>query len=67
MWSIVTAPRIRKGSIHPWKNLALIAEIERSDVGRVERDGNNVALLALLKLAGALDISAAELMTVAKL
>lgn len=44
------------------EKLALLAEVDRSYVGRVERGDNNVALLTLSRLAGALDISLAELM-----
>jgi transcriptional regulator with XRE-family HTH domain len=57
--------RIRQGISQ--EKLALIAEIDRSYVGRVERDDNNVTILALLKLAGALDISLAQLMQEAEL
>lgn len=49
------------------EKLALIAEIDRSYVGRVERGDNNVALLTLLKLAHALDISLMDLMKEANL
>lgn len=44
------------------EKLALLAEVDRSYVGRVERGDNNVALLTLSRLAGALGISLAELM-----
>jgi transcriptional regulator with XRE-family HTH domain len=49
------------------ENLALLAELDRSYVGRVERGDNNVALLTLVKLAKALEMSVAKLMTRAKL
>jgi hypothetical protein len=39
-----------------------LAEVDRSYVGRVERGDNNVAVLTLAKLAGALDLSMAKLM-----
>ncbi len=39
-----------------------MAEVERSYVGRVERGDNNVALMTLVRLAGALDITVAKLM-----
>lgn len=42
--------------------LALIAELDRSYVGRVERGDNNAAVLTLSRLAVALDISVAKLM-----
>lgn len=44
------------------ERLALLAEVDRSYVGRVERGDNNVAILTLSRLAGALGISLAELM-----
>ena len=44
------------------EKLALLAEVDRSYVGRVERGDNNVAILTLSRLAGALGISLAELM-----
>lgn len=47
--------------------LSLAAEVDVSYVGRVERGDNNVALLNLLKLAGALGISASELLAKANL
>jgi transcriptional regulator with XRE-family HTH domain len=37
--------------VFPQEKLALIAEIERSHVGRVERGDNNVTVLVLVKLA----------------
>jgi transcriptional regulator with XRE-family HTH domain len=42
--------------------LALLAEVDRSYVGRVERGDNNVAVLTLIRLVTALDISVATLM-----
>lgn len=44
------------------EKLALLAEVDRSYVGRVERGDNNVAVLTLVRLAHALDISIAQLM-----
>jgi transcriptional regulator with XRE-family HTH domain len=49
------------------ENLALLAEVDRSYVGRVERGDNNAAILTLSKLAKALGISVAKLMQKAKL
>ena len=49
------------------EKLALLAEVDRSYVGRVERGDNNVAVLTLARLAGALDISISELMQEANL
>lgn len=49
------------------ENLALLAEVDRSYVGRVERGDNNVAILTLAMLAKALGVSVAKLMQKAKL
>ncbi|MCX7167873.1 MAG: helix-turn-helix transcriptional regulator [Rhodocyclales bacterium] len=49
------------------ENLALLAEVDRTHVGRVERGDNNVAILTLKKLADALEVSLAQLMKKAKL
>ena len=44
------------------EELADLAEVDRSHVGRVERGDNNVAVLTLARLADALDITVAKLM-----
>jgi transcriptional regulator with XRE-family HTH domain len=44
------------------EKLALLAEVDRSYVGRVERGDNNVAVLTLARLAAALDLTIAKLM-----
>ena len=44
------------------EKLALLAEVDRSYVGRVERGDNNVAVLTLSRLASALGISLSTLM-----
>ena len=44
------------------EKLALLAEVDWSYVGRVERGDNNVAVLTLARLATALDLSIAKLM-----
>jgi transcriptional regulator with XRE-family HTH domain len=44
------------------EKLALLAELDRSYVGRVERGDNNIALLTLIKLAGALGMHASDLL-----
>lgn len=44
------------------EKLALLAEVDRSYVGRVERGDNNVAVLTLSRLATALGISLSTLM-----
>ena len=49
------------------ESLALLAEVDRSYVGRVERGDNNVAVLTLVKVANALDITVCELMNEAQL
>lgn len=54
--------RLRQAKDISQERLALIASVDRSYVGRVERGDNNVALLTLVRLAGALDVSVAELM-----
>lgn len=59
--------RIRLSKEISQEKLALLAEVDRSYVGRVERGDNNVAVLTLSRLAGALDISISELMQEADL
>jgi len=54
--------RIRQAQSISQEHLALLAEVDRSYVGRVERGDNNVALLTLVRLAGALNITVAVLM-----
>jgi len=54
--------RIRQAKSVSQERLALVAEVDRSYVGRVERGDNNVAVLTLVRLAAALDISVADLM-----
>jgi transcriptional regulator with XRE-family HTH domain len=49
------------------EKLALLAEVDRSYVGRVERGDNNVAVLTLSRLANALGISLTTLMQTADL
>jgi len=62
---VIRETRLSKGISQ--ENLALLAEVDRSYVGRVERGDNNVAILTLAKLAKALGISVAKLMQKAKL
>ena len=57
--------RLEKGISQ--EKLALLAEVDRSYVGRVERGDNNVAVLTLARLAKALDVSMGELMLQAEL
>lgn len=54
--------RIRLSKDISQEQLALLAEVDRSYAGQVERGDNNVAVLTLARLAGALDISISELM-----
>ena len=44
------------------EKLALMAEVDRSYVGRIERGDNNAAVLTLTRLASALDVTVAKLM-----
>jgi len=44
------------------EKLALLSEVDRSYVGRVERGDNNVAILTLNRLANALDLPLSKLM-----
>ena len=62
-----TIRKIRLSKDISQEKLALLAEVDRSYVGRVERGDNNVAILTLVKLAAALDVSLAELMGEASL
>lgn len=59
--------RIRLEKKISQENLALIAEVDRSYVGRVERGDNNIAVLTLNRIAVALEISLTELMAEAEL
>ena len=54
--------RIRLSKNISQEKLALLAEVDRSYVGRVERGDNNVAVLTLARLASALDISISKLL-----
>jgi transcriptional regulator with XRE-family HTH domain len=49
------------------EELANMAEVDRSYLGRVERGDNNVAIMTLCRIAGALGVSSAELLMMAKL
>lgn len=48
------------------EKLALMAGIDRSYIGRVERGDNNVAILTLLKIAPALNVGLKDLMKEAR-
>jgi transcriptional regulator with XRE-family HTH domain len=62
---VIRETRLAKGISQ--ENLALLAEVDRSYVGRVERGDNNVAILTLAKIAKALGVSVAKLLQKAKL
>lgn len=49
------------------EQLSLLADVDVSYVGRVERGDNNVAILTLLKLTKALGITLSEVAALAKL
>jgi transcriptional regulator with XRE-family HTH domain len=49
------------------EKLALLAEVDRGYLGRVERGENNVAMLTLLKVANALNVDLADLIKFAGL
>jgi transcriptional regulator with XRE-family HTH domain len=53
--------RIRLEKKLSQEKLALLAGIDRTYVGQVERGDNNVAILTLSRIATALDLSIAEL------
>lgn len=59
--------RTRQAKSISQERLALLAEVDRSYVGRIERGDNNVAVLTLIRLAAALDVSVAKLMEQASL
>lgn len=62
-----TIRRLRKSRGISQEKLALMADVDTSYVGRVERGDNNVAILTLIKIAEALEITLSELMTEAGL
>lgn len=59
--------RIRLSKNISQEKLALLAEVDRSYVGRVERGDNNVAILTLSKLASVLNVTMAGLFQEANL
>lgn len=54
--------RMREAREISQEHLALIAEVDRSYVGRIERGDNAPAVLTLLKLATALEVTLATMM-----
>ncbi len=57
-----TIRRIRLSKNISQEELALLAEVDRSYVGQIERGDSNVAMLTLSRLARALDISLSKLL-----
>lgn len=53
---------IRQSKSISQEKLALLAEVDRSYVGRIERGDNNAAILTLIRLTNALEITISELM-----
>ena len=63
--SAIRQARIDRGIAQ--EKLALIAEVDRSYVGRVERGDNNIAILTLEKLAHAMEMTITELVKLAEI
>lgn len=61
----IRGARLKRGLSQ--EQLALLAGVDSSYVGRVERGDNNVAMLTLLKLTNALEITISQLAKQAKL
>jgi transcriptional regulator with XRE-family HTH domain len=59
--------RLRQQKQISQERLALLAEVDRSYMGRVERGDNNVAVLTLIRIATALEVTVTELMAEARL
>ena len=57
-----TIRRVRLDKGVSQEKLALLAELDRSYVGRVERGDNNVALLTLIKMSSALELRVSDLL-----
>lgn len=62
-----TIKRIRLEKEVSQEQLALLAQIDRSHVGRIERGDNNVAILTLARIAKVLGMSLTDLMKEARL
>lgn len=54
--------RVRQEQNLSQERLALLAEVDPSYLGRVERGDNNVALLTLIKIAKSLNVTVAQMM-----
>lgn len=59
--------RLREARSMSQERLALVAEVDRSYMGRIERGDNSVAVLTLVRLAEALGTTASALMELAGL
>lgn len=59
--------RIRQAKGLTQERLALLSDVDRSYLGRVERGDNNAALLTLVRIASALEVTVAEIMSEAGL
>lgn len=59
--------RVRQAKGGSQEKLALLAEVDRSYMGRVERGDNNVAILTLVRIAAALEMTVTDLMVEAGL
>jgi transcriptional regulator with XRE-family HTH domain len=57
--AVIRQARTEKGMSQ--ENLALLAEVDRSYLGRVERGDNNVAVLTLVRIARALGLTLRQL------
>lgn len=62
-----TIRRIRQSNEVSQEKLALMAELDRSYMGRIERGDNNVAMLTLSRIAAALGITMSQLLAEAGL
>jgi transcriptional regulator with XRE-family HTH domain len=62
-----TIRRIRLEKGISQEKLALLAEVDRSYVGRVERGDNNVAVLTLARLVNAMGVTMKDVMDEANL
>ena len=59
--------RVRKEKGMSQEQLALLAGVDRSHLGRIERADNEIAFLLLVKIARALDTTVEQLMCTAVL
>ena len=59
--------QVRKEKGMSQEQLALLAGVDRSHLGRIERADNEIAFRLLVKIAKALDMTVAELTSIAAL